>query len=172
MIKRIQTTADLNLRTDEIVPMPTCLPDIEEAGGPVLLDSPSAVGASATKQILVIDHDPEVRELVAKTITRAGFRADIESDGEEGWHALCRVTYDLVITGNEMPGLTGVKLIERIRGFSKEPPCMLISGKQSGVESTLMPLIGFDGFLAKPFSPAALIEKVYDLLLHGQSMEP
>jgi len=35
-----------------------------------------------------------------------------------------------------------------------------------------VPLIGQDGFLAKPISPAALIEKVYHLLLHGQSMEP
>ena len=113
-----------------------------------------------------------MRELVAKTITQAGFRADTENDGESGWHAFRRVAYDLVITGNEMPGLTGTMLIQRIRGFSKEPPCMLISGNQFEAESTLVPLIGQDGFLAKPISPAALIEKVYHLLLHGQSMEP
>jgi DNA-binding response OmpR family regulator len=172
MIMKTQPTAGTDLRTDAGILMPLGLACIVAAGRPVLLDRSSDAGSSSVRQILVIDDDPHVRELVAKTVTRAGFRADTESDGESGWHALCRVAYDLVITDNEMPRLTGLKLIERIRGFSNEPPCILISGKQLGDESTRMPLVGIDGFLAKPFSPAALIEKVYDLLLHGQSMEP
>jgi hypothetical protein len=48
---------------------------------------------------------------------------------------------------------------------------MLISGRALEAESTLMPLIGLGAILAKPFSPAALIEKVYDLLLHGHGTE-
>ena len=128
------------------------------------------MGTSATKQILVIDHDPEMRELVSTTVIRAGFQADTEEDGENGWNALCRIAYDLVIIGNEMPGLSGMKLIERIRAHSNEPPCILISAGL--LESTRMPAIAPDGFLVKPFSPDALIERVYDLLLHGQSREP
>ena len=172
MNSRTQTTADLRLRIDAGVPMPLSPEGIYEQGRPSPRDRSTALGSSETKKILVIDGDPDVRELVAKTITQAGFRADTENDGESGWHAFRRVAYDLVITGNEMPGLTGTMLIQRIRGFSKEPPCMLISGNQFEAESTLVPLIGQDGFLAKPISPAALIEKVYHLLLHGQSMEP
>jgi DNA-binding response OmpR family regulator len=143
----------------------------EEAEEPILQDNPRQIGAPATRQVLVIDDDPEVRELVARTIARAGFRADTANDGEKGWEALRNAAYDLVITDNEMPRLTGLKLIERIRSVSIEPPCILISGNPSGVDSILMQRVGPCVFLAKPFSPAALIEKVYRLLLHGDIIE-
>lgn len=133
--------------------------------------SESQVGTVATKQILIIDDDPAVRNLVARTVIRAGFRADTASDGENGWHAFCRVAYDLVITNHEMPGQAGLKLIKRIRAFSKEPPCILISGDPPRAESFLAPLIGPGAILEKPVSPSALIEKVYGLLLHGNLTE-
>jgi DNA-binding response OmpR family regulator len=134
--------------------------------------APSRIGEPGTKQILVVDDDPGVRELVAKTVAQAGFRVDTADDGENAWEALRRAPYDLVITDNEMPRLTGLKLIERIRSFSVEPPCILISGNLAHAESILVRLVGPDAVLGKPFSPAALIERVYKLLMHGNNTEP
>ena len=169
---RNRSAADLNLRMCASSPLASGLPGVVIIGKTVLRDRPNPLGTSAAKQILVIDGDPEIRELVAATVIRAGFLADIEGDGENGWKALCRVAYDLVITGDELPGLTGVELIERIRGFSKEPPCMLILSQQLEGKSIPMPFIVADGLLAKPFTPVALIERVYELLLRGHSLEP
>ena len=132
----------------------------------------SRTGTTAAKQILVIDDDPATRDWVARTVTRAGFRADTASDGEHGWDALLKAAYDLVITDHEMPRLTGLELVERIRSFSKEPPCIVISGDLSGIESILRQLVGPGSILAKPFSQAELIEKVYGHLLHGNITEP
>jgi two-component system OmpR family response regulator len=171
MIPRIRSTADHHLRVDagdRVSSGPSCA---EEVRGPVPQGSSRRIGASATKQILVIDDDPHVRELVARTVTRAGFRADTANDGENDWDAFRKAAYDLVITDNEMPGLTGLKLIERIRSFSIEPPFILISGNSDGVDSVLIQSVGPGVFLPKPFSPAALIEKVYGLLLHGEITE-
>ena len=144
----------------------------ENAMGPILKGSRRQYGTPAARQILVIDDDPAVRELVARTVARAGFRADTADDGENGWDALRNAAYDLVITDNEMPRLTGLKLIERIRSVSIEPPCLLISGNPSGAESTLIKSVGACTVLAKPFTPADLIEKVYSLLLYGDIVGP
>jgi DNA-binding response OmpR family regulator len=123
--------------------------------------------APAPKQILVVDDDPQVRGLVAGTVRRAGFRADTAEDGEEGWTALCRTSYDLLITDHEMPRLTGLKLIERLRAVSMEPPCILISGNMPGTDCVLLKILHPGAILEKPFLPNALIELIYDFLLEN-----
>lgn len=150
---------------------PNALEFVRRAGGAPRAACLDRAVESKSRQILVVDDDTYVRNLVAKTVTRAGFRADTANDGENGWEAFCRVAYDLVITDHEMPRLTGLRLIARIRSYSQEPPCILISGELPAVESTLMAIVGRGAILAKPFSPAALIEKVQGLLVHGDLVE-
>ncbi len=149
----------------------TSLPGTEEVGAQNLPCWTNQVRESAPKQILVIDDDPEVLELIAGTVIRAGFQADTARNGEEGWTALCLMPYDLVITGHEMPNLTGLKLIERLRAVSIEPPCILISESLPSPESALRKIVHRGVVLGKPFSPSDLIEKVYGLLLHGDFQE-
>jgi two-component system OmpR family response regulator len=122
---------------------------------------------STSRQVLVIDDDADVCEMVARTVAKAGFGVDTAHDGEEGWKALCVTKYDLVITDHHMPGLTGLKLIERLRSVSVEPPCILISGAIPGSEPALRRIVHPDAILEKPFSPCALIERIYDIMLHG-----
>lgn len=128
---------------------------------------PRLLAPAKPKQILVIDDDATMCEMIARTVRRVGFRAHLARDGEEGWQALCRSSYDLVITDNEMPRLTGIKLIERIRAVSGEPPCILISGSLNGLESMFHEIVSPGAVLAKPFSPTALVETIFGLLLRG-----
>lgn len=123
--------------------------------------------APALKQILIVEDDPEVRELVARAVRLEGFHADTAQDGEEGWLALRHTAYDLLITDHEMPRLTGLKLIERLRTVSIEPPCILISGNLPGTDDMLMKIVHPGAILEKPFLPGRLMELVYDFLLHG-----
>ena len=123
------------------------------------------------KKILVVDDDSIIREMVAKTIAQAGFCADTARDGEEGWIAACMTAYDLIITDHEMPRLTGLSLIKRLREVSPEPPCILISGNLPAHGFALEGVIPESAFLAKPFSRAALIKKVYGHLLYGDFQE-
>ncbi len=122
---------------------------------------------SSHRQILIVDDEPALRRLVSGAVTQAGFRADTAEDGEEGWEALCNTSYDLLITDHEMPRLNGLALIGRLRAISSDPPCILMSGSLPGPEPTLKKLVHPGAVLAKPFSPAVLIEKVYGLLLFG-----
>jgi DNA-binding response OmpR family regulator len=142
-------------------------PDVFTAARAEPSNTGRAPGVPPPKQILVIDDDSEVRVLVARTVTKAGFRADTAKDGEEGWRALCVTNYDLVITDHKMPKLSGLKLIERMRAVSIEPPCILISANMPMSESDLAKIVHRGSVLPKPFSPSELIERVYGLLLRG-----
>ena len=142
-------------------------PDARKVATEDLPISARSIGVPLPRQILVIDDDKEDRVLVARTVTKAGFRADMAKDGEEGWRALCVTNYDLVITDHEMPKLSGLKLIERMRAVSIEPPCILISANLPMPESDLEKIVHRGAVLPKPFSPSELIERVYGLLLRG-----
>jgi DNA-binding response OmpR family regulator len=128
---------------------------------------PEAAARGSAKRILVVEDDTTIRELVAKTVLQAGFRADTAQDGEEGWIAACMTAYDLIITDHEMPRLTGLSLIKRLRQVSPEPPCILISASLPVHGLAIEGVIPESAFLAKPFSRAALIEKIYGHLLYG-----
>lgn len=129
-------------------------------------------GALSPKRILVVDDEPALRELMADAVTRVGFHAHMARDGEEGWEALCKTTYDLLITDHEMPRLTGLALIERLRTVSMKPPCILTSGSLPLPESLLTKIVHPGAVLPKPFSVTKLIEKVYGLLMYGDSRAP
>lgn len=144
---------------------------MEEAVEPHFSHGVNGIGTSSSKRILVIDDEPELRVLVADSVIREGFRADAAWDGEEGWKALCFKYYDLIITDHEMPKLTGLALIERLRAASNKPPCILISGSLPMPESIPRGIVQPGAVLQKPFSASALIEKIYGLLSHGGFQE-
>lgn len=124
--------------------------------------------APPARQILVVDDDADCRNLVARTMARAGFHSDTARDGEEGWGALCMKTYDLVITDNEMPGLEGIDMIRRLRATSPTPPCILITGNLPRPDSVLREILHPGSVIEKPFTCLALIEEVYALFLRGE----
>lgn len=118
------------------------------------------------KRILVVDDDPRLLEIISMTIERAGFTSDQARNGEEAWTAICNARYDLVITDHEMPVLTGLDFIMRLRTVARSQPCLLISGSTDSLDS-VRPHIQPGGVLAKPFSTLELLEKIYTLLLRG-----
>jgi len=121
------------------------------------------------RRILVVDDNAEIRDFIAKLVSREGFVADTAGDGEEGWRYLCSTGYELVITDHQMPKLTGLSLIRRLREVSIKAPCILISASLPEPELTLTELIDPGVVLTKPFKPADLIETVYSLLQYGTS---
>ena len=125
--------------------------------------------SSPLGRILVIDDYKDLRDCIVRLLSRAGFTADTASNGEEGWSALCSASYDLVITDHEMPLLSGLNLIRRMRETSAEPPCILISSDLPDEKAALNQQIEPGAVLEKPFQAEALIEMVYSLLLRGTS---
>jgi len=114
------------------------------------------------QRILVVDDDICIRHLSSEALIAEGYRVDTAENGEEGWHALKSgsESYDLLITDNSMPKLSGVDLIRKMRSASMELPVILASGTVPLHTESL----DLAAVLPKPFFPAALVQIVQKIL--------
>lgn len=78
--------------------------------------------------ILYAEDDTALRDFYSETLTRAGYRVTAVADGVCAWHALQSGLFDLLITDNEMPRLTGLDLITTVRLHGIELPIIMASG--------------------------------------------
>jgi DNA-binding response OmpR family regulator len=79
------------------------------------------------QRILVTDDEEDIRHLISSVLAGDGFDVTTASDGEKAWEALLHERYDLLVTDNEMPGLMGINLIERIRKAGMKLPVIVAS---------------------------------------------
>lgn len=111
--------------------------------------------------ILIVDDDPVIAELVTTVLQMGGYEVLAASDGHQ---ALNMVESDqrigLVVSDIVMPGMTGVQLCKTLRSRWPDLKCILMSGYDMGLLGAEK---GVD-FLAKPFYPRDLLEKVREVL--------
>ena len=113
-----------------------------------------------TGRILVIDDDHLVREISVRMLLRAGFRVDAAEDAETGWEALAAKSYELLITDYDMPGMSGLDLIKKLRASGLKLPVILISGRFPLDVPALAREIQPGAVLPKPFSYEKLLATV------------
>src|ERR1700728_686053 len=81
-------------------------------------------------RILLVDDDSHLLELNAVALIRFGYDVDTAEDGAAAWQALhdINISYDLLITDNKMPKVTGLELIKKMRSEEMTLPVILASG--------------------------------------------
>jgi two-component system NtrC family sensor kinase len=107
-------------------------------------------------RVLVIDADPNVRELALLTLCEAGFVVETLEGGEETLEALERRSVDLIILDLLTPEPDGLSLIERLRALGNRTPILLISSQTTVEDAARAMRLGARGLLLKPFDPAEL----------------
>jgi signal transduction histidine kinase/ActR/RegA family two-component response regulator len=123
-------------------------------------------------RLLVVEDQPEVRELAVSALRRAGHEVFEASDGDEAFARFGEFATDveLLLTDVVMPGMNGRELAEHMRARNADLLVVFMSGYTDEIldqESLVGP--GAE-FLAKPFTPGALVRQVDRLLLaHRQS---
>ncbi len=123
-------------------------------------ETPKAAAAARALRILVVDDDTSVRELNIGLLTGTGYRAEGAKDGAAGWAALQAEAYDLVITDNKMPNMTGVEMIEKVREARIAVRLIMATAILPTRESERRPWLTPDAMLQRPFSNEVLLETV------------
>jgi len=128
---------------------------------------PSAVttAAPAPLRILVVDDDVEICRLYTEILIRSGFHVDTAADGEAGWQVLHAARhapecYDLLITDQNMPKLTGIQLVAKVRSARLALPVILATGAAVRQPEG----ISFAAILEKPFTSDELVHTVKTVL--------
>jgi len=114
-------------------------------------------------KILVVDDDRELRDLIGFVLRGAGYAIVEAGDGPDAVRQHAAERPDVVILDVNLPGFDGFEVCRRIRIDARTPVMMLtVRGEEADQIRGLD--LGADDYLAKPFSPNALIARVRALL--------
>jgi len=110
----------------------------------------------AAHKILVADDEPAIRRLMIAALVPSGYHVDGAEDGAAAWEALQTRRYDLLITDNNMPKVTGVELLEKLHATRLALPVIMVTGVAPHEELAGRPWLQPARILIKPFTMAAL----------------
>ena len=115
------------------------------------------------EHLLVVDDDPEIRELLRDYLGRNGYQVSAAGDGKEMWSALEHHRIDLVVLDIMLPGEDGLSLCRQLRASSVMPVIMLTALGED-TERIIGLEMGADDYLAKPFNPRELLARIRGVL--------
>jgi len=116
------------------------------------------------RRILLVEDNQDIRNLNAEVLADSGYQVDTANDGVSGWKALQARHYDVLITDNTMPGVTGLELIKQLRSEDMSLAVILASGTAPTEELTRNPWLHIDALLPKPYRTADLVKIVGEVL--------
>jgi two-component system alkaline phosphatase synthesis response regulator PhoP len=116
--------------------------------------------ANLARRILVVEDDPLIRRLNSEVLIYSGFKVDTADDGATAWEALYAHNYDLMITDNNMPKVSGVELLKRIHATRLALPVIMATGTLPELEFSQSPWLQPNAVLLKPYTFHELLAKV------------
>jgi len=120
--------------------------------------------ANPSHRILVVDDNSDTRQLSIDLLTASGYLVEGVKDGAAGWDALQTDDYDLVLTDNMMPRMTGIEMIAKLYAARLSIPVIMATGNVPAHEFTNKPWLTPDATLQRPFSNDDLLATVKRVL--------
>ena len=114
------------------------------------------------KRTLVVDDDLAILNFIRVSLSMAGYEVITATNGEAALKLVDSNKPDIMVLDLAMLPMTGFEVLERLRGFSEMP--VIISSARSDVACQAMQA-GANGFVAKPFRPEHLIQKIQEILV-------
>ena len=126
-------------------------------------------------KVLVVDDFSTMRAVVTKLLVELGFSNIIEaSDGEEAWQKLQSGDFNLVVCVWNMPKMTGIELLNKIKEDSQFQSIrfILITAEAKPHQIIEAAVAGVDAYIVKPFSAETLYEKIVKVFNSDLNVKP
>ena len=117
--------------------------------------------------ILVIDDDPDIRQLVVEYLGKNDMRVSVGSSGKEMFEVFDREAIDLVLLDLKLPGEDGMHLARLLRERATVP-IVLLTGRSEEADRVMGLELGADDYVTKPFSPRELLARLRAVLRRYQ----
>ena len=116
--------------------------------------------------ILAVDDQTSIRQLVKYILELDGHDITLAQDGQEALDMARDQQFDLVISDVNMPGMTGINMVSKIRRMDEYQgtPILMLTTETSDYKKSKARSSGASGWLSKPFEPARLSKAVSKLL--------
>ncbi|MBA4032811.1 MAG: response regulator [Planctomyces sp.] len=118
-------------------------------------------------RVLLCDDEPHVLLPLSLKFRKSGFEVILAEHGGVAWTKILESIPDVVITDCNMPHMTGLQLIEKIRGTPQTMhlPAILLTAKGYEMdEADLQERLGVSALVVKPFSPKEVVQTAIRLL--------
>lgn len=118
-------------------------------------------------RVLVVDDSAEARDLARRALEREGIEVDAAAGGDEAIAVAARNPPDLVLLDLEMPGMSGLEVLTRLRRAGAVP-VIVLSGHAGESERVLALELGADDYVVKPFLVRELPARIRSVLRRAQ----
>jgi DNA-binding response OmpR family regulator len=113
--------------------------------------------------IVVVDDDPEIRDIVAEYLGNEGFRVSSAADGAGMRRALANEKVDLILLDLRLPGEDGLSLLKELQ-LRPEIGVIILTGKDDVVDRVTGLELGADDYITKPFHLRELLARARSVL--------
>lgn len=123
---------------------------------------------TAATRILVVDDDPDLRDLLKSFLAANGFDVVEAADGGQMRARLAERAPDAIVLDLMLPGEDGLALARELRRTS-DVPIVMLSARGEEIDRVVGLEVGADDYLAKPFSPRELVARLRALLRRARA---
>ncbi|NWF72659.1 MAG: response regulator [Nitrospirae bacterium] len=120
-----------------------------------------------SKTALVVDDSPTMRQMVAFTLTNAGFTVVEAENGKDAVNKVARgPKMDIVVTDLNMPEMDGITLIKELRKIEvfKFTPILMLTTESTEAKKKAGKEAGATGWIVKPFNPELMLKVIAKVL--------
>jgi two-component system phosphate regulon response regulator PhoB len=127
----------------------------------------------ATKSLLVVDDEQDIRELIRYTLAKEGYQVDCVGSGEDALRRARSKAPDLIVLDLMLPGVDGLEVCRRLRGdrTTAQIPIVMLTAKGEDADVVTGLELGADDYVVKPFSPRVVLARIKAVLRRREEAE-
>ncbi len=120
----------------------------------------------AEGKVLVVDDEIHIVHVVAIKLRNNGYEVITAANGAEAFELVCEKKPDIIVTDFQMPVMTGLELVKKLRRSkaTKDIPVIMLTARGFAIEDEQKEDLKISKFLSKPFSPKELLRSIEDIL--------
>jgi two-component system OmpR family response regulator len=115
-------------------------------------------------RLLVVDDEPNIRELLSASLRYAGFEVATAADGQQALAMAATFRPDLLVLDVMMPGLDGFGVVRRLRESGRHTPVVFLTARDAAEDKVSGLTLGGDDYVTKPFSLDEVLARIRAVL--------
>ena len=120
----------------------------------------------AENKVLVVDDEIHIVHVVSIKLRNNGYEVISAENGAEAFDLACREMPDIIVTDFQMPVMTGLEFVQKLRQSeqTRAIPVIMLTARGFAIEDESKEQLQISEFLSKPFSPKELLRTIDDIL--------